>query len=109
QKYFTNSRHVYSGGGIEVSEKWWKTLPEADQQIIEEAAKEAGTYQVDLSIQAVTDSLKAMQDAGVQIDELTPEAQAKYKEVALEVWKEFADQFDKGTMDRIINEMGQVQ
>jgi len=49
---------------------------------------------------------KKMEEAGMQFSELTPEARAKMKVVASEVWKEFKDKFGADLMDRIQKELG---
>ena len=106
QKYFTPTHHCYSGGGIQISEKFWQTLTADQQKILQTAARRAGESQVKLNRSDVAGFRKKMEEAGMQFSELTPEARAKMKVIASEVWKEFKDKFGADLMDRIQKELG---
>jgi len=107
QKYFTMTHHSYSGGGIVVSEKFWKTLTPEQQKILSAAARTAGDKQRAMNRGDVAGFKKKMEEAGIQFGELTPETRAAFKKAASEVWKENHEKFGKELMDRIQKELGQ--
>ena len=63
-------------------------------------------YRVDLNRADVAGFKKKMEEGGIQFSELTPEARAKFKVVASQVWSEFKDKFGTDLMDRIQKELG---
>jgi tripartite ATP-independent transporter DctP family solute receptor len=106
QKYFTTTHHSYSGGAIVISENFWNTLTPDQQKILQAAARRAGDSQRKLNRADVAGFKKKMEEGGIQFSELTPEARAKFKVVASQVWSEFKDKFGADLRDRIQKELG---
>ncbi|WP_050465201.1 TRAP transporter substrate-binding protein [Herbaspirillum autotrophicum] len=64
-KYWSATDHVYEVVGWFVSERLWKTLPPADQEMFKKASREAGKVATDLEKKYDHDSIAVMQAAGV--------------------------------------------
>ncbi|RKL62373.1 hypothetical protein DXT63_12180 [Thermoanaerobacteraceae bacterium SP2] len=105
QKYMTLTNHMYSGGGIVISEKFWNTLPDDLKEIVRKASEETGKLQIQLNRDDVKKFIEQMKNVGVQFDELTPEAQKQLMEIGRSVWDEFADKWGKEWIERLKNEV----
>lgn len=72
QEYMTLTRHVYSGHIDVASLKWWKTLDQETQDMIQKAMSEAAVYQRQVNREKNAQRLLFLKQKGMQIDE-TPE------------------------------------
>lgn len=90
-KYGVTSAHNYGMQVAMANKKWWDGLPDEAQQLIEEASKEAVTYQRTVAYpedQKV--SRQGMIDAGVIIHEATEAELAEYRQVTKPVFDQYA-------------------
>jgi len=106
QKYLTKTKHSYSGGAIIINKRLWDSLSSEQQQIIQAAATEAGEWQIKKNREDVVEYEAAMKAEGMQISEVTPELDSKFREVAREVWSdpENVKKYGANVMDRIFRE-----
>ena len=72
QEYMTLTRHVYSGHIDVASLKWWTTLDQETQDMIQKAMSEAAVYQRQVNREKNAQRLLFLKQKGMQIDE-TPE------------------------------------
>ncbi|MEO2038332.1 MAG: C4-dicarboxylate TRAP transporter substrate-binding protein [Martelella sp.] len=77
--YLTLTEHIQLITGIVVGESWWDELPEEYQDIIRDAAVEAGRYMSDIVITQSGDDYAAMEAGGMTISEIDT---SEFKEAA---------------------------
>lgn len=69
-KYLTRTEHIQLITGIVVGETWWSTLTPEDQQIVREAAVEAGRYMSDLVLEQSAQDYATMEQNGMTLSEI---------------------------------------
>lgn len=113
QDYMMLSNHGYLGTAFIFSKSWFDGLDEETQDILMEAAKEAGDYQREQSAEFQEDYLQEIRDAGTtEIVELTPEQIDTFSQAMKPVHEQFADKIGKELLDRTyakIEELGAGQ
>ncbi|MBU1002233.1 MAG: TRAP transporter substrate-binding protein [Proteobacteria bacterium] len=67
QKYLTLTGHVYSAHIDIASLAWWKTLPQAEQELLTRAMHDAALYQRQWNRQNVAGFLDQLKGAGMQV------------------------------------------
>jgi tripartite ATP-independent transporter DctP family solute receptor len=70
-KYYSDSRHIYTAEPLIMSLSKFNELPKEFQDILLRAAKEAGEYERQLSLQADQKDIEIIKSAGVQVDSFT--------------------------------------
>lgn len=105
QDYFTYTYHVYSASPLAINEDYFASLPEDIREILLEEGARAAAAQLVANRAEGERAMEVMREAGIEIHELTPEAQAEFRQTALEVWDDFATQYDPEIMARIISEL----
>jgi tripartite ATP-independent transporter DctP family solute receptor len=101
QKNLTLDGHVYSSTIILVSPSLWGNLDDEQKAAFEKAADDAV-----VAMRAYVDEVDAsgvaqMQEAGMTVNELSPEQKAAFREALAEPYKAYEAQFGKELMDRI--------
>ncbi len=91
QKYMTLTRHVYSGHIDVASLKWWKTLDQETQDMIQKAMAEAAVYQRQDNREKNAQRLVFLKQKGMQIDETPDIASFRAKVVDLRDMDLFKD------------------
>ncbi len=89
QKYITDLHYMLWVGPILVSEKWYAKLPPDTKALIDKAAAEAVAYEWKWSEADVKKALDDCLAHGMQLTELTDEAQ--WMEKARGIWPKFTD------------------
>lgn len=79
QKNLAVTNHQYNPQSIIFSKKVWDTLTPADQKILQDAAKEAATYQRKVNRDKSADDLQELKKAGMAVTEFSPAEQAKLR------------------------------
>ena len=98
-KFWSATDHVYEVVGWFGSERLWKTLPPADQEIFKKASREAGKVVTDLEKKYDRDSIAVMQAAGVTY---TVPDKAAFRAAVAGVEKDFDGKlWPAGLVDRI--------
>lgn len=80
QPYLTLTEHQLSIDALVVNKSFYDGLSEADQQLIADAAKECAVGQREDVAKTESETLKAMEDQGMQINELSAETKADLRE-----------------------------
>lgn len=91
QKYMTMWNYSYDAIALSCSGRLWNTFSPEDQQMLEEAAVEACEAQVKASREKDAENLQKIKDAGVEVNELTPEEIAAFQEVVAPIYEEYKD------------------
>lgn len=69
-RFYSDSRHIYTAEPLIMSLSKFNDLPKGHQDALLKAAKEAGTFERRLSLQADQKDLDTIRAAGVQVDSL---------------------------------------
>lgn len=101
QSHVSNTNHVYSPFVFLMSKPFYDGLTEEQQQIVKEAAVEAGMYERELNREANAKYLADLQEEGMIYTEISPEEHAKMKDLVQPVIDKFSDKIGK----EIVNEV----
>lgn len=99
QKYLVLTSHVRGNGWMITSERFWRSLAEADRQLLEKAVDDAVAYADEQIANQERDLLKTLQDKGMTV--IQPDVQAFASVVLKEVPPKFADKWKPGLLDQI--------
>jgi len=91
QKYLSVTRHQYSPLTILVSEKFWETLSAGDQEIIQDAVREAGEYQRNLVRDSEGQLLAGLKAKGMQVN--TPPDMKPFRDWVAPVYEYYKPRF----------------
>jgi tripartite ATP-independent transporter DctP family solute receptor len=92
-KYYTISGQCYAASALVASEAWWQSLPEDQQQIIEEVSLEYCGLERKALGDVEEEYLSLIEESGTELYTLPPEEKERFKEACMVVWDEFADSF----------------
>lgn len=92
QDHVSNTHHIYSPFVFLMSKSFFDSLTEEQQQIVKDAAVEAGQHNRELNRKTNAESLEALQENGMTFTEVSPEAHAEMKELVQPVIDKYADQ-----------------
>lgn len=101
QKYLTLDGHVYSSTIILVSPSLWNGLDDAQKAAFVKAAKDAVVAMRAYVDEVDASGVASMKDAGMQVNELSPEQKAAFRDALAGPYQQYEAQFGKELMDRI--------
>ncbi|MDP0930314.1 TRAP transporter substrate-binding protein [Paracoccus onubensis] len=101
QTYLTLDGHVYSPAVILISPQLWGSLDDEQKAAFETATRDAVT-----AMRAYVDEVEAsgvttLKEQGMEVNELTTEQKAAFRDALAEPYKQYEEQFGKELMDRI--------
>lgn len=102
-KYLVKDEHILATSMWICGESFYSSLTEEQQQILAEAADEAGLYNNELQDAATEESTQKMLDAGVEITELTADEKAAWVEAGQKFYGEAAEKlgWSEGLYDTV--------
>ena len=109
QKFVSATNHVYAANIMLVSKKFWDTLTPTEQQWMREAANEARAYQRQVSRDAARKAVGDLQARGAQFNELSPEQQARMRQIALPAIASFTSQYDPAIVKLYNDELARIR
>jgi TRAP-type transport system periplasmic protein len=101
QEYLTLDGHVYSSTIILVSPSLWGQLDDTQKAAFEKAADDAVVAMRAYVDEVDASGVEAMQAAGMEVNELTPEQKAAFRDALAEPYKAYEAQFGADLMARI--------
>ncbi|MEH6786411.1 MAG: TRAP transporter substrate-binding protein [Paracoccus sp. (in: a-proteobacteria)] len=101
QKYLTLDGHVYSPAVILISPALWNSLDDSQKAAFDKAAKDAVTAMRAYVDEVEASGVKTLKQAGMQVNELTPDQKAAFRAALEGPYKDYEAQFGKDLMDRI--------
>jgi C4-dicarboxylate-binding protein DctP len=105
QKFIAMSDHGYDGYAVIVNKKFWDGLPADIRQALEQAMRDATTYQLELSLKDQTDSLDKIKAAHrAQVYDLTDAEKAAWRKALLPVHKQMESRIGKDVIESIYRE-----
>lgn len=90
QKYLTLWHYMADPLVFAVNQRVWKQLPEADREILRQAAIDAGKWEIELSRNAEAKRLEDIRSRGVDVIELNEEQRAAFVEATQVVHEKWA-------------------
>jgi TRAP-type C4-dicarboxylate transport system substrate-binding protein len=107
-KYVSATNHVYAANIILVSKKFWDKLSPAEHKILQDSANEARTYQRQVSRDAAKKAVAELQAKGMQFNEVSPEQQARMRDIVRPVTDKFAASYDPAMVKLYQSELARV-
>lgn len=101
QTYLTLDGHVYSPAVILISPQLWGSLDDEQKAAFETAAKDAVTAMRAYVDEVETSGVATLKEQGMEVNELTVEQKAAFRDALAEPYKQYEEQFGKELMDRI--------
>ena len=109
QDYLMLSNHGYLGTAFIFSKMWFDGLPKDQQQILKQAAIDAGHYQREQSEKREQAYLEKIgQAGGTQIVKLDATQMSEFKTAMQPVYQQFGKQLGQKTMDSVMAEIDQL-
>ncbi|WP_053218271.1 TRAP transporter substrate-binding protein [Virgibacillus senegalensis] len=109
QDYVSNTHHVYSPFVFLMSKSFYDGLSAEQQQIVTEAAIEAGHYERDLNREANQQYLSDLEEEGMEYSEISEEEHAKMKELVQPVIDKYAEEIGKELVDEVYQAVEDAQ
>jgi C4-dicarboxylate-binding protein DctP len=105
QRYMTESRHGFLHYIMMFNKQWFDSQPRVNQEILVQAIKEAGRWERKAMTDRDAEATKRIKEAGVQVNELTPEAREQFRQLSLQVHERFSEQIGKDYLQRLTAEI----
>ncbi|RJE81822.1 TRAP transporter substrate-binding protein [Paracoccus onubensis] len=101
QTYLTLDGHVYSPAVILISPQLWGGLDDEQKAAFETATKDAVTAMRAYVDEVETSGVATLKEQGMEVNELTAEQKAAFRDALADPYKQYEEQFGKELMDRI--------
>lgn len=98
-QYMAITNHVYSPAALLISNQTLSKLDQATQDILLQAAKEAGAYERDLLTQSEQENIAICEENGMTV---TYPDLTEFIEAAHSVYPDYADRFSDGLLDAVL-------
>lgn len=109
QSHVSDTHHIYSPWAFLVSKPFFDGLTPEQQEIVTEAAYEAGAFQRQMNRDAAAEYLANLQAEGMTFTEITPEARQEMVDAVKPVVDQFADQIGKDIIDAVYQAVEEAQ
>ncbi|MBO1519205.1 DctP family TRAP transporter solute-binding subunit [Oceanisphaera pacifica] len=100
QNYLTLWHYMADPLVFGVNKKVWKSLPQADRDLLQQAAVDAGAWEIEKSRRELTETLVAIKERGVEVTELTPEQHQAFVDATAEVYTKWTPRIG----EQLVNE-----
>ncbi|WHH57683.1 DctP family TRAP transporter solute-binding subunit [Petroclostridium sp. X23] len=105
QDHLSTTGHVYSPFIFIYSKKLFDKLPEDDQKIFKEVAKETEPINRKINRAAAQKCRETMEANGLKVTELTLEQKQIFQEILIPIWDDFTDIFGEEALDMLKQEL----
>lgn len=95
QKYLTLWHYMNDPLIFGVSQRVWKTISAEDQQLLKQAAIDAGKWEIEKSRAELADVLASIRERGVEVSELTPEQHQAFVAATQSVYAKWTPRIGK--------------
>jgi tripartite ATP-independent transporter DctP family solute receptor len=103
QKYLTLTRHTYNPMVLLFSKPLWEKLDQDEKDLLQQAAIEASAFQRQLSREADSKAVEALEASGMVVTKLPPEEVARFREKTKPVADKFSAAADAALV-KLLNE-----
>ncbi|MGE5632280.1 MAG: DctP family TRAP transporter solute-binding subunit [Caulobacteraceae bacterium] len=102
QKYLSLTGHTYSYLAVLINDKFYKGLPEDIRKIVTDGAqKYLIDYQRNLEISDTDKYLSKLKEAGIQVNEITPENHEKFVEAVKPMYEKYKAEIGQDMFDLV--------
>lgn len=109
QNHVSDTHHIYSPWVFLVSKAFYDGLTPEQQEIVKNAAYEAGAYQRNMNRETAAEYLANLQAEGMTFTEITPEARQEMVDTVKPVVDSFADQIGRDVVDAVFQAVAEAQ
>lgn len=109
QKYLSATNHVYAPLIVLVSKKFWDKLSATEQKILTDSAKEAQTYQRQVSRQAAQHAVNELQAKGMQFNEPSKAELQRMSQIVKPVSERLAASYDPAIVKIYTEEVARIR
>lgn len=109
QDYVSATHHIYSPFVFLMSKEFFDGLTEEQQQIVTDAAKEAGELNRELNREATAQNVEDLKAEGMEYNELTPEAREEMVDTIQPVLDEYAEQIGAETVQEVYDAIEEAE
>lgn len=104
-KYYSLLNHVYATGSIVINTEKFEGLTAEQQEIFKKVGEEVQTWQVENNRKASGEYIKMLEDAGVEVTELTEEQIGKFREFGLSQWDNYKATYGADRIEALKEEL----
>jgi tripartite ATP-independent transporter DctP family solute receptor len=105
QRYMTESRHGFLHYFMMFNKQWFDSQPKENQDILVQAIKEAGQWERKAMLERDADATRRIKEAGVETNELNPQARDQFRQLSLGVHDRFSEQIGKDYLQKLYAEI----
>jgi tripartite ATP-independent transporter DctP family solute receptor len=109
QDYLSVTRHAYTPFMVLFSKPIWDTYSPEEQQILKDCAIVGRDVQRQVSRELSEKSLAKLQEAGMEVNELSPEEQTRMREKATTVYEKHASTIGEETIKRVEEALAKIR
>ncbi|MCT8137176.1 TRAP transporter substrate-binding protein [Anaerobacillus sp. CMMVII] len=109
QDHVSDTHHIYSPWVFLVSKAFFDGLTPEQQEIVRDAAYEAGAYQRNMNRETAAEYLANLQAEGMTFTEITPEARQEMVDAVKPVIDRFADEIGREVVDAVFQAVAEAQ
>lgn len=102
QKYYTQLNHVMCNGVYITNEEYMNNLPDDIRKVIEDGIQGMSDKHREMSAQRNQECLKAMEDEGLTVTELTDEQRDEFKALVGDIHKKYQGVFGDDVWDKLM-------
>lgn len=106
QDYLSLTGHISDGYVLGFNKKKWDSFDEETRKVLQEAADETAGFKTKYDNDEAGKTLEKLKADGVKINELTPEAKAKFQEAAQKVYPELEGKVGKEFVESSLKFLG---
>ena len=92
-KYYSITHHIYTAEPLIMSLDKWNSLTPEQQEILQKAANEACQFEREQSDSVDATNIEAIKEAGVEVNELTPEAIQAFKDALAPLYEKYEGEY----------------
>jgi len=101
QEYVSTTNHIYTPFVFLISKEFYDGLSEEEQQIVSDAAIEAGEYQREVIREDAEENFEALGEEGMTVTEVTPEAREKMQEIVQPIIDKYAEEIGEDLVQEV--------
>ncbi|WP_368503916.1 TRAP transporter substrate-binding protein [Alkalihalophilus sp. As8PL] len=109
QQHVSNTNHIYSPFVFMMSKSFFDSLTEEEQEIVSEAALEAGAYQRELNREANETYLANLQEEGMTYTEISEDERQKMVETVQPVIDKYAENIGTEVVEKVYSAIEAAQ
>ncbi|WP_096437330.1 TRAP transporter substrate-binding protein [Alteribacter populi] len=109
QDHYSDTNHVYSPFVFLMSKQFYDGLPDNYQEIVRDAAQDAGEFQIEENRRQNNELLDSLIDEGMEYTEVTDEAREEMAEIVQPVNDSFAEKLDQDFVEQFYDAIEEAE